>query len=375
MRFQISDCRFQIGDEERKARKGRKAVSCFAVFAAFAFFTVAQPPSVLRAFGEPRRSESGGGAFRPAVTAAPQDTPDAHRAAAKAAAGREFAGLYSRVCLEPAAPASTTTAQRGQRGQPPAERQIPPRNRWYTEPVKVFDNLYFLGTKEHGSWAVATTDGIILLDALFDYAVDSEVAEGLQKLGLDPQKIKYAIMSHGHGDHDGGAKYLQDRFKARIIMGEPDWELTSRNSRDPVPQKDLVATDGQKVTLGGQTVTLYLTPGHTAGTVSTLIPVTDGGRPHVAAEWGGTAFSATTPAEQLRTYIGSAQRFRDVASRAGADVIITNHTAFDGTLAKLDALKSRKPGAPHPYVLGTEGVKRYLTVAEECAKAALAAKP
>src|SRR2546425_6278263 len=77
MRFRISDCRSQIGDEERKARKGRKAVSCFAVFAAFAFFTVAQPPSVLRAFGEPRRSESGGGAFRPAVTAAPQDTPDA----------------------------------------------------------------------------------------------------------------------------------------------------------------------------------------------------------------------------------------------------------------------------------------------------------
>src|SRR5882672_6369919 len=186
---------------------------------------------------------------------------------------------------------------------------------------------------------------------------------------------EYAIMSHGHGDHDGGAKYLQDRFKTRIIMGEPDWELTSRNSRDPVPQKDLIATDGQKVTLGGQTVTLYLTPGHTAGTVSTLIPVTDGGRPHVAAEWGGTAFSATTPAEQLRTYISSAQRFRDVAPRAGADVIITNHTAFDATLAKLDALKNRKPGAPHPYVLGTEGVKRYLTVAEECAKSALAAKP
>jgi len=161
-------------------------------------------------------------------------------------------------------------------------------------------------------------------------------------------------MSHGHGDHDGGAKYLQDRFKTRIIMGERDWELTSRNSRDPVPQKDLIATDGQKVTLGGQTVTLYLTPGHTAGTVSTLIPVTDGGRPHVAAEWGGTAFSATTPSEQLRTHISSAQRFRDVASRAGADVIITNHTAFDGTLAKLEALKNRKPGAPHPYVLGTE---------------------
>jgi metallo-beta-lactamase class B len=316
-------------------------------------------------------------AARPSSAAvAAQDTPEAHRAAAKAAAGAEFAGLYRTVCPEPAAASSspTTAAQRGQRGQPPAERQIPPRDRWYVEPMKVFDNLYFLGTKEHGSWAVATSDGIILLDALFDYAVDSEVAEGLQKLGLDPRTIKYAIMSHGHGDHDGGAKYLQDRFKARIIMGEPDWELTSRNSRDPVPQKDLIATDGQKVTVGGQTVTVYLTPGHTAGTVSTLIPVTDNGRPHVAAEWGGTAFSAATPVEQLRTYIASAQRFRDLAAKAGADVIITNHTAFDGTLAKLDALKNRGSGAPHPYVLGVDGVRRYITVAEECAKAALSSR-
>jgi len=354
MGLQSSDCRVQI------------------VVVAMALTAVAQPPSTLALSSS--KGEQLRAGFRPAGTAVGQDTPDAHRAAAKAAAGREFAGLYNRVCPAPAASPSTTTAQRGQRGQPPAERQIPPRDSWYIEPVKVFDNLYFLGTKEHGSWAVATTDGIVLLDALYDYAVDAEVAEGLQKLGLDPQKIKFAIMSHGHGDHDGGAKYLQDRFKARIIMGEPDWELTSRNSRDPVPQKDLVAADGQKVTLGGQTLTLYLTPGHTAGTVSTLIPVTDGGRPHVAAEWGGTAFSATTPVEQLRSYIGSAQRFRDLASKAGADVIITNHTAFDGTLAKLDALKNRKPGAPHPYVVGADGVRRYLTVAEECAKAELASR-
>src|SRR3989442_4354911 len=99
MRFQISDCRFQIGDEKRKARKGRKVVFCFAVFAAFAFFTVAQPPSVLRAFGEPRRSESGGGALRPALTTAPHGTPGAHRAPAEGAAGRGVAGPSSTGCL------------------------------------------------------------------------------------------------------------------------------------------------------------------------------------------------------------------------------------------------------------------------------------
>src|SRR3989442_5307165 len=88
MRFQISDCRFQSGDEERKARKGRKAVFCFAVFAAFAFFTVAQPPSVLRAFGEPRRSESGGGGLQPSPTPLPPATPGSPRPPAQTSYGR-----------------------------------------------------------------------------------------------------------------------------------------------------------------------------------------------------------------------------------------------------------------------------------------------
>ena len=37
----------------------------------------------------------------------------------------------------------------------------------------------------------------------------------------------------------------------------------------------------------------------------------------------------------------------------------------------LPALANRKKGDPHPYVVGTDSVKRYLTVAEECAKAEL----
>ena len=53
----------------------------------------------------------------------------------------------------------------------------------------------------------------------------------------------------------------------------------------------MVATDGQKLTLGDTTLTMYITPGHTLGTISTLIPVKDNGTPHLVAEWGGTAFN------------------------------------------------------------------------------------
>ena len=72
------------------------------------------------------------------------------------------------------------------------------------------------------------------------------------------------------------------------------------------------------------------------------------------------------------TYAESAAKFREIATTAGADVLLSNHTDYDGTKQKLPALAQRRAGAPHPYVVGNDSVRRYLTVANECAQAALA---
>ena len=297
------------------------------------------------------------------------DTVEAHVAAARAAAGPEQVGPIS-LCNAPA-PAGP---QRGRGAAPPGP---PARAQWHAEPVKVFDNLYFVGQTEYSAWAVTTSAGIILVDAIWDYSIEDEVVGGLEKLGLDPATIKYVLVSHGHLDHAGGAKFLQDKFGARVIMSAADWDLIGRNTQSwPKPKHDMVATDGQQLTLGDTTLSLYLTPGHTPGTISTLIPVKDRGVPHVVAEWGGTGFNFTiTPDKPQRywfeTYIKSAERFREVAARAGADALIANHTNLDGSKTKLPAVAARKPGDPNPYVIGADGVRRYLTVADECAKAGL----
>ena len=249
--------------------------------------------------------------------------------------------------------------------------------------MKVFDNLYFVGQSEYSAWAVKTRDGIIIIDPIFDYSVEEEVVNGLKALGSDPNDIKYVLISHAHSDHVGGASYLQDRFNAKVIMSEADWNLLETTKASwRKPRRELVATDGQKLTLGDTTLILNITPGHTLGTISTLIPVVDGATRHVAAYWGGTAFNwvanrATyiTPERPdsfwFNHYIQSAQRFRTLARNAGADVILSNHTAFDGSKTKLPAMATRRPGDKHPYVVGADSVARYLTVAEECAKAGL----
>jgi len=302
-----------------------------------------------------------------------------HIAAARTAAGSDHLGLFDRICAEaraiavpPAAGGRGPGAAPGRQGGPPPP---PPRDSWHAEPARVFDNLYYVGMTEFSAWAVTTSEGIVLIDAIFDYSVEDEVVGGLKTLGLDPAQIKYVVVSHGHGDHAAGAKHLQDRFGSRLLMSAADYDLIEQQNPSWKPKRDMVITDGYKLTLGDTTLTFYLTPGHTEGTVSTLVPVRDGGRRHLAAAWGGTAFNFGPNKERLGMYVSSAARFRDIVRTAGADVLIANHTNFDGTKTKLPALAARRAGDPHPYVIGNDAVARYLTVAHECAQAALTALP
>lgn len=326
----------------------------------------------------------GGGSALVAAQGTMTAAAQVHVEAARKAAGTEHTALFDRTCnaLTPPPRQASPAAPR-----PPGP---PARATWYAEPAKVFDNLYFLGQSEYSSWAVTTSQGIIIIDAIYDYSVEAEVVDGMRKLGLDPAQIKYVIVSHGHGDHSGGAKLLQDRFGARVVLSADDWDLLDRSrsnpNAQPAPRRDMVATDGMKLTLGDTTLTLYITPGHTLGTISTLIPVKDKGQSHLAAAWGGTAFNwVAGPANYITperpakfwfdTYARSAERFRNLAAAAGADIIIANHTNFDGTKTKLPALAARTGNAKHPYVIGKEGVLQYMTVANECAKAGLALQP
>jgi metallo-beta-lactamase class B len=304
--------------------------------------------------------------------------PDSHVAAAKAAATAPEANvLFTRLCTPPA-PAQPAAAQPAQ-AQPAAPQGPPPRATWYAEPVKVFDNLYFVGQTEYTSWAVITSDGIIVIDPLFEYSVEEEVVRGLTKLGADPKRIRYVLVSHAHRDHVGGARFLQERFGARVVMAPADWDLLDRTTATwPKPKRDMVAADGQKLTLGDTTLTIYHTPGHTLGTVSTLIPLKDGTRTHLAALWGGTGFNWQGGGAAYRdrphqfwfdNYSSSARKFRDVVTKAGADVLLSNHPDYDGSETNLPAMAKRRAGEPHPYVIGNERVRRFLTVAEECALA------
>src|SRR5258705_3374359 len=105
-----------------------------------------------------------------AQTPGKRDFDAEYRAAvqsAKEAAGFDFLGTLVRTCLLPQSGGENTNDNVPDFVSNPA--RVPPRDSWYADPAKVFDNLYFVGGKIHSSWALSTNDGMILIDTIFPY--------------------------------------------------------------------------------------------------------------------------------------------------------------------------------------------------------------
>ncbi|MFK8018166.1 MAG: MBL fold metallo-hydrolase [Pseudomonadales bacterium] len=251
------------------------------------------------------------------------------------------------------------------------------------EPYKVFDNLYVIGGRAVTAWAITTSEGIILIDSMGSRQEAKDyIVAGLEKMGLDPADIKTILVAHGHGDHYGGAVYLRDTYGARIAMSDVDWKfleaarsnpkLSLNPKWGPGPERDITLEDGQKFTLGDTTIDIVLTPGHTMGTISFVIPVTDDGVQHSAALWGGTGQPPAGPRSVL--YEESLKRFAQITDAAEVDTVLSNHPLVDGTIDKLTRLRA-DPEGPNPFIVGEATYKRYLSILNECLLAARARPP
>lgn len=313
-------------------------------------------------------------AQQPAPKPRPQNPVEAAQQVAKDAAEFEFLGALARTCLLP--PSRSEDFRDIPAPYVSDPNKAPARATWYAEPAKVFDNLYFVGGKIHSAWALTTREGIILLDTIYPYNSEELIVGGMRKVGLDPKDIKYVVISHAHQDHIGGAEMLQKRYSPRVVMSGPDWDLVEKvpnRFKSMAPKRDIVATDGMKLTLGESTVSIWFTPGHTDGTISFTFQVLDRGRPVNLVYSGGTAlvYEYHMPEwgiKNMQTYINSQRHLAAKAKETGATVLISNHSEFDNAYNKNRMLAGRGNG-PHPYEIGADWVQRYFKVTENCARA------
>jgi metallo-beta-lactamase class B len=246
-------------------------------------------------------------------------------------------------------------------------------------PSKLFDQLYFFGDSYTGAVVLVTSAGIIQWDTMDnDDEAEHIVEAGYRKMGLDPANIKYIILTHGHADHFGGTSYFQRKYPGiHVLESEADWKLISVTKPRPgmtLPKKDMVVTDGMKLILGDTTVSLYVTPGHTPGSVSSIFKVTDNGVPHTLAMFGGMSipgnltpmgYDTAHPNAGLEEHAKSWTRFGVAAKAAGVDGVISTHSWADGMFGNIKTLEARQPGDPNPFIRGREGYDNYLKSGEE----------
>ncbi len=247
------------------------------------------------------------------------------------------------------------------------EPPMPAARKLTSQPaVKAFDQFYYLGINTVSAWALSTSDGIILFDTLNNAEEAAQYIEGgLRRVGLDPARIKYVVLTHGHADHFGGAKYLQEKYKAKVLMSGIDWDSVLKDAaagtlRAAPPNRDVSITDGQQLTLGGTTISFHLTPGHTPGTVSTIIPVTDHGQPHVISFVGGTGLVGVKDLSKGGQILReSLVKFGKASVAAGADVVVSSHPFLDDAWDKARLVNEGKASKTSPWVVGKDAVLRY----------------
>jgi metallo-beta-lactamase class B len=230
------------------------------------------------------------------------------------------------------------------------------------EPFKVFDNLYHVGPCYVTSWVLTTPQGHIMFDTAQEPFVGL-IEENMKKVGINPRDIKYIIVNHGHTDHFGGAKRLQELTGARVVATPQDWKMIEEtagkpNNRDngkptDVPKRDMEVNEGDHLDLGDQHLIIHTAPGHTPGNLFIEGLVLHDGAQTYRGIWGGGGGGAPglAGAEQ------GVKNAEKVNAVKGVQVYIQTHAWQDpngypggGVHERAKKLANRKPGDPHPFV-------------------------
>lgn len=232
----------------------------------------------------------------------------------------------------------------------------------------IFDNLLIVSQRETSCFVLNTGNGLIIIDAIWPaFEAFNAIISAIRDVGWNPAEIKKLIITHGHTDHTGCGKWLKENFNVKTYLSKTDdifWRNNPTKPTEPKTWKDYdideYVSDGDIINLGNTSVYVYETPGHTPGCLSYIFPVAENDNVYMAALWGG----ATPPCELngTRKYIESLDYFIEKAEKHNVSVALSNHTAIDNGLERIEYSKKRMSYMPNIYILGANGFLKYCQV-------------
>lgn len=226
------------------------------------------------------------------------------------------------------------------------------------EPFQLIGNIYYVGTEGIAVYVIKTSQGLILMDTAMPQSTGM-IKDNVAKLGFKVADIKIILNSHAHLDHTGGFAEIRKETGAQLIAGERDKPLLEggyypgdEKNEDlafPPVKVDRPVKEGDKVTLGGTTLTAHATPGHSPGCTSWEMTVKDGDQDREVLFF----CSGTVALNRLvgqPTYPGIIDDYRATYIKVRAmkiDVLLGPHPEVYGMQAKRAEMKD---GAPNPFV-------------------------
>lgn len=174
-----------------------------------------------------------------------------------------------------------------------------------TPPRQLVGNIHYVGAVGVSSFLITTPAGHFLLDTGFEDTVPI-VQRGVEQLGFRVADIKFILSSHAHIDHVGGHALMKKLTGAQVLASAADARtLESGGADDFIPwpkdtilyapvKVDRIVADGERVTLGGVTLTAHVTPGHTRGATTWTMDVVDGSATRHVAFFSSASINAGT---------------------------------------------------------------------------------
>lgn len=207
------------------------------------------------------------------------------------------------------------------------------------EPTKIVGPIYFVGTRGLGVWLITTSEGHIVLNTGMPGS-GPIIEESIRKLRFDPKDIKLILTCHGHNDHVGGHKYLQELTGAQVAMIAEDAELLSTGGKSDfhygnlpaygfdAVKVDRVLRDGDTIKLGDVALTARLTPGHTKGATTWSTNVIENGKIYTVVFPDGTGINPGYRVANNPSYSGIGDDYRrtfHILESIKSDIWLTAH--------------------------------------------------
>lgn len=204
------------------------------------------------------------------------------------------------------------------------------------QPFKVIENVYFVGTNWVSMFLLDTKEGLVLIDCAMQETLYLLI-DSIRALGFDPHNIKKLLLTHGHFDHCGAVRSIQEMSGCEVWVGKGDAFFFDKRRdlivcEDHVPEFKITNfyNYDTPINLGDIVLQPVHCPGHTPGTTSFFFEVQHEGKTLTCAIHGGLGAGVLTkkqleksgqPLELRKQYLESIAKVLD----RKVDVVLPSH--------------------------------------------------